>query len=161
MGQASYRCSGVDTGGLFSASSTVMDFWYWAYSLSTAFSWFFTATWARSSREPPYASKYARAIRAYAPGKVIPERTSQRSSAAIASASVAPAVPRLVIRSIPPTRTTSSRPARTRVAASRIATPEEQHADSKRVAGASTPTASAISGPWWPWCSASSPMKLP
>ena len=32
---------------------------------------------------------------------------------------------------------------------------------SNRVAGASRPTASAISGPWWPWCSVSSPMKLP
>jgi len=27
--------------------------------------------------------------------------------------------------------------------------------------GASTPRASAASGPWWPWCSASAPMKFP
>jgi hypothetical protein len=95
-----------------------------------ALSWFFIATCARSSRSPPNRSKYARAIRAYAPGKVTPARISYRSSAAVESPSVTSAVERLVIRSQPPASTTSFSPERIDRTASLIATPADAHASS-------------------------------
>ena len=72
IGEQSNRPNGEQTCTASSTFSTVIDIWNCASSLSTACSWFLTATWARSSRSPPCFSKYRFAISEYAPGKVTP-----------------------------------------------------------------------------------------
>ena len=75
-GQQSYSFSGLATTADCKTSSTVIFLRRCAFGFNIPFSWFLTATWAKSSSVASNSFRYALAIDANSPGNEAPDLPS-------------------------------------------------------------------------------------